>query len=230
MLLRHLEARVDRRRGRPPVLVQLEPHRARANNVVQALGGRGVALAGEPEVERHVVGGLEHHLEVGRVRGARRGGGARRGARPAAHQRGDPRGDGLVRELRADTSKCTWDGKTGQAGRDEKGVGYNRYLDGHLGARGRLHDEKRVGYKCTWASIPPAVTMRPSPAMASVLQPTTIPGVTPSITSGLPALPSPTMVSPLMPMSHFTIPETASMTSALVITTSNTWSAVMPEA
>jgi hypothetical protein len=50
-------------------------------------------------------------------------------------------------------------------------------------------------------STPPAVTMSPSPASASVVTPTTIPGVTPAITAGLPALPMPTMRPRLMPMS-----------------------------
>mmetsp|Transcript_3125 Transcript_3125/g.9036 ORF Transcript_3125/g.9036 Transcript_3125/m.9036 type:complete len:209 (-) Transcript_3125:1067-1693(-) len=60
--------------------------------------------------------------------------------------------------------------------------------------------------KCTWASKAPAVTMRPSPAITSVLTPTTMPGVTPSITSGFPALPNPAMTPPLIPMSHLKIP------------------------
>ena len=47
--------------------------------------------------------------------------------------------------------------------------------------------------KWIWASSPPAVNIMPSPAMASVPTATTIPGVTPSITSGLPALPMPTI-------------------------------------
>ena len=50
-------------------------------------------------------------------------------------------------------------------------------------------------------SMPPAVTIRPSPAMASVVTPTIMPGVTPAITSGLPALPMPAMRPFLMPMS-----------------------------
>ena len=51
------------------------------------------------------------------------------------------------------------------------------------------------------ASMPPAVTMSPSPAIASVVTPTIMPGVTPAITSGLPALPMPAMRPSLMPMS-----------------------------
>ena len=59
----------------------------------------------------------------------------------------------------------------------------------------------------TWASMPPAVTIRPSPAMASVPAPMTMPGVTPSIRSGLPAFPMPTIRPSRMPMSAFTIPQ-----------------------
>ena len=55
--------------------------------------------------------------------------------------------------------------------------------------------------KWTWASMPPAVTIIPSPATASVLAPTTMPGVTPAMTSGLPALPMPAMRPARTPMS-----------------------------
>ena len=53
-----------------------------------------------------------------------------------------------------------------------------------------------------------------SPASASVVTPVTIPGVTPSITSGLPALPIPTMRFPLIPMSAFRMPSFASTARA----------------
>ncbi len=55
--------------------------------------------------------------------------------------------------------------------------------------------------KWMWLSMPPAVRRLPSPAIASVVGPTTMPGVTPAITSGLPALPMPAMRPPLMPTS-----------------------------
>ena len=55
--------------------------------------------------------------------------------------------------------------------------------------------------KWMWESMPPAVRISPSPAMASVVTPTIMPGVTPAITSGLPALPMPAMRPPLMPTS-----------------------------
>mmetsp|Transcript_67160 Transcript_67160/g.193104 ORF Transcript_67160/g.193104 Transcript_67160/m.193104 type:complete len:264 (-) Transcript_67160:275-1066(-) len=84
--------------------------------------------------------------------------------------------------------------------------------------------------KCTCMSRPPAVAIIFSPAMASVLTPTTMPGVTPAMTSGLPALPMPTMRLPLMPMSALIIPEQASMIKAFVMTTSNASAAETPVA
>ncbi len=50
-------------------------------------------------------------------------------------------------------------------------------------------------------STPPAVRIRPSPAIASVVTPTIIPGVTEAMVSGLPALPMPAMRPSLIPMS-----------------------------
>mmetsp|Transcript_20899 Transcript_20899/g.53914 ORF Transcript_20899/g.53914 Transcript_20899/m.53914 type:complete len:362 (+) Transcript_20899:1173-2258(+) len=84
--------------------------------------------------------------------------------------------------------------------------------------------------QCTCASMPPAVMMSFSPAIASVVTPVTIPGVTPAITSGLPAFPMPTMRLPLMPMSALMMPCTASMMSALVITVSSASRAPTPVA
>mmetsp|Transcript_55203 Transcript_55203/g.109697 ORF Transcript_55203/g.109697 Transcript_55203/m.109697 type:complete len:216 (-) Transcript_55203:843-1490(-) len=84
--------------------------------------------------------------------------------------------------------------------------------------------------KCTCMSNPPEVTICFSPAIASVLTPTVIPGVTPSITSGLPALPIPTMRFPLMPMSAFKMPILASIIKAFVMTVSRTSAAATPVA
>ena len=71
--------------------------------------------------------------------------------------------------------------------------------------------------KWMWLSMPPAVTIIPSPAMISVPGPITI--STPFITSGLPALPMPQMRERLMPMSALTMPQWSTI-SALVITQS----------
>ena len=69
-----------------------------------------------------------------------------------------------------------------------------------------------------------------SPASASVVTPVIIPGVTPSITSGLPALPIPTMRFPLIPMSAFRMPSFASTIKAFVITMSSASPAATPVA
>ena len=78
--------------------------------------------------------------------------------------------------------------------------------------------------------MPPGVTIMPSTERMSVLALTTSPGVT-SITSGFPALPTPTIFPSLIPMSPLTIPSSGSMTMAFVITKSSApSSAVTPGA
>src|SRR5258705_418084 len=57
--------------------------------------------------------------------------------------------------------------------------------------------------KWIWESMPPAVMMRPSPAITSVDAPTIMPGVTPGWMSGLPALPTPTIRPLRMPRSAY---------------------------
>ncbi len=76
-------------------------------------------------------------------------------------------------------------------------------------------------------STPPAVKIRPSPAMASVVTPTIMPGVTPAITSGFPAFPIPAIRPSLMPTSALTIPVQSTM-SALVITQSSASASLAP--
>jgi len=71
------------------------------------------------------------------------------------------------------------------------------------------------------------VTIKPSPAIASVVTPTVIPAVTPAITSGLPALPMPTMRPSLIPMSALTMPVQSTI-SALVITQSSASASLAP--
>ena len=73
--------------------------------------------------------------------------------------------------------------------------------------------------KWMWVSMPPAVTILPSPAMISVPGPITIRGSTPLCVSGLPDLPTATIRPSLMPMSPLTIPQW-SMITALVMTRS----------
>ena len=73
--------------------------------------------------------------------------------------------------------------------------------------------------KWIWVSIPPAVTIIPSPASASVDAPTVIPGVTPSMISGFPAFPIPAIFPSLIPISALMIPVVSTI-RALVITRS----------
>ena len=73
--------------------------------------------------------------------------------------------------------------------------------------------------RCTWQSTAPAVRMRPSPASTSVDGPMTSPGCTPSVMSGLPALPTATIRLSRTPTSAFTTPHQSS-TTTLVMTRS----------
>ncbi len=76
--------------------------------------------------------------------------------------------------------------------------------------------------KWMWLSMPPAVRILPSPAIASVPGPTMM--VTPGCVSGLPALPIAEMRPSRRPTSAFTMP-LWSMMSALVMTVSTAPSA-----
>ncbi len=70
----------------------------------------------------------------------------------------------------------------------------------------------------TWVSTAPAVAMRPSPETMVVPVPTTT--STPSRVSGLPARPIPEIRPSRMPMETFLTPCTVSITTTLLITTS----------
>ena len=70
------------------------------------------------------------------------------------------------------------------------------------------------------ASTPPGVAIRCSPAMTSVPGPTTRSGCTPSITLGLPDLPTATINPWRTPMSALMTPSIGSMMMALVMTRS----------
>ena len=71
----------------------------------------------------------------------------------------------------------------------------------------RLVDDRSGEMKWTWASMAPAVTILPLPAMISVSGPMTRSGWTPSMVSGLPALPMPVIRPSRMPMSALTMPQ-----------------------
>jgi hypothetical protein len=61
--------------------------------------------------------------------------------------------------------------------------------------------------KCTWQSTPPAVRIFPLPASTSVDGPMTSAGSTPSMVSGLPALPMPTIRPSRTPTSALITPQ-----------------------
>ena len=70
--------------------------------LLQRGGQRGVALAGEAEIDRKGVGGLDHAADMPGAGRAGGGVGAGRRAGAAAEQRGDARHQRLVHLLRAD--------------------------------------------------------------------------------------------------------------------------------
>ena len=70
--------------------------------------------------------------------------------------------------------------------------------------------------RCTWQSTPPAVRIMPFPATISVDGPITSSGCTPSIVSGLPALPSATIRPSRTPTSAFTTPQWSSTTAPVI--------------
>ena len=74
------QAAIDRRRRGAPILVQLERTGAGLDLLFQRRRQRGIALAGEAEIHRKRVGGLDHAGDVPRAR--RAGGGVGAGAGP----------------------------------------------------------------------------------------------------------------------------------------------------
>ena len=96
------EAAVDRGRRRAPVFVQLQRAGAGLDHFFERRGPRRVALAGKAEIDRKIVGRLDHARDVprpgragGRERAVRRSGAAAEHRGDAGHQR-------LVDLLRAD--------------------------------------------------------------------------------------------------------------------------------
>jgi len=70
--------------------------------------------------------------------------------------------------------------------------------------------------RCTWLSMPPAVRISPLPARISVDGPMTSSGVTPSMVSGLPALPSATIRPSLIPTSALITPQWSRITAPVM--------------
>eukprot|EP00964_Phaeocystis_antarctica_P151708 scaffold119369_cov60-Phaeocystis_antarctica.AAC.2 len=207
MRVGEVEAGVDRSGRRAPVLVELEAGNPSGQRLVHALGRGGVALAREADVHREAVGGLQHHLDLLGRRSACGRARAARGAGAAAVECRDPRGEGLGQQLRADVVHVRVDA----ARRDD-----------HLLARDRLCRHARHHACSTHARWQRGHTGLQPRAHGAAAWPHgvagTVPGVTPSMTSGLPALPMPTIMPPLMPMSALTTPSAASMMSAFMMT------------
>ena len=80
--------------------------------------------------------------------------------------------------------------------------------------------------KWIWVSIVPGVQIVCSPAITSVFDDIIM--FTPSITFGLPALPTPAIKPFLMPISALIIPRIGSITIAFVITRSSAFLLVTP--
>ena len=102
VFLRHAETAVDGGRRRTPILMQFQAQRPGFDLLAQRLRQRAVTLAHETEVDRVLLRGLQHAVDVPRSRCAR--GGVRAGSRAgaAAQHGGDAGDDGLGYLLRAD--------------------------------------------------------------------------------------------------------------------------------
>ena len=96
------QAAVDRRRRRAPIFVQLERAGATSDHLLERRRTRRIAFAGETEVDRQCVGGLDHAADVPRSRRARGGEGAMRRTGAAAEHGGDAGHQRLLHLLRAD--------------------------------------------------------------------------------------------------------------------------------
>ncbi|MNM80913.1 hypothetical protein D3C81_928960 [compost metagenome] len=130
----HAQAVVDTRRRGAPVLMQLEADGTGLDLFDQRLGQAGVTLAGQADVHREGIGGLEHARQVPRPGGAcgRIGAGGRSGA--ATDHGGDAAHQCLFDLLRADEVDV---GVDAAGGEDHAftgnyfGAGANG--DGHIG-------------------------------------------------------------------------------------------------
>ena len=128
------QAAVDRGRRRAPVLVQLERAGAGLDHFLQRRRPRRVALAGEAEIDRQAVGGLDHAADVPRPRRAGGGEGAVRRPGAAAEHRGDARHQRLLDLLRADEVDVGVEAAGGEdlaLARDHLGAGADH--DGDVG-------------------------------------------------------------------------------------------------
>ncbi len=134
VLVGDAQAVVDTRRRGAPVLVQLQANGTGLHLFDQRLRQAGVALAGEADVHRERVGGLEHARQVPWAGGA--GGGVGAGGRPgaAADHGGDAAGQCFFDLLRANEVDVGIDAAGGEDHAltgDHFGAGAD--TDGHAG-------------------------------------------------------------------------------------------------
>ena len=124
--------------------MQFHPHRAGVDDILKTLRFRGVALAGEGEVERKLVARAQHERHVIGRRRTRRGARARRGTRAAAEQGGEPRRDRLRRDLRTDEMNVGVEPARGDDGA-LAGDGFRVHPDDHPGSH-VLHHVRVSGF------------------------------------------------------------------------------------
>ena len=133
VLVGDVQAVVDAGRRGAPILVQLQPDGTGLDLLDQRFRQAGVALAGEADVHRERIGGLEHARQV--PRSGRAGGciGARGRAGAAADHGGDAAHQGFFDLLRADEMDMRVDaacGKDHAFTGDDFGAGAD--CDGHV--------------------------------------------------------------------------------------------------
>lgn len=173
------QAGVDGSRCASPVLVKLKTTGTSVDLLAKSLRGRIVSFAGDTDVDREGVTGLKHLTHVVRSRCA---------------------------------CRCVCSGAVGMVrqivtvlipkkGRSMTNLGPvpppNIVVTPDARASGTCWGH----IKCICVSIAPAVMILPSPAITSVQLPTTMLGAIPSITSGFPAFPIPTIMPSLIPIS-----------------------------
>ncbi len=134
VLVGHVQAVVDGCRGGAPVFVQLQADCTGLDLLDQWLRQACVTLAGEADVHRESVGGLEHARQVPWAGGAGGGVGPGRRASAAADHGGDAAHQGLFDLLRTDEVDVGVDA----AGREDHAFAGNHFGagadgDGHIG-------------------------------------------------------------------------------------------------
>src|SRR5207244_2602161 len=120
------EAAIDRRRRRPPILVQLEAAGAGLDHLDERLRLRRVALAEKAEIDRDALGRLHDEREVPTARRAGRRGGPGGRPGPAPEHRRDAAVERLLGQLWADEM----DVRVDAAGGDDAA-----FAGDHFGAR-----------------------------------------------------------------------------------------------